>query len=369
MTTPARDDSLEGGAGNDLLTGGGGNDTLNGGAGSDIAFFAGDMSTYSIVTSGGTVSVQDNATTTDGNDGTDTIASIELLSFKNGQTVSVTSPIILDLGGDGVETVSASRSTARFDFNGDGLADDTSWIGAGEGFLYLDRDADGTVSGASEITFIDDLPNAASDLAGLRAFDSNADGKLDAADARFADFGVWQDVDGNGQVEAGETRSLAGSGIVSLGLAGTAVSGTYAFGDAAILNSGSFTLSDGTSRGFADAALTYFASTQPAQNGPAVPAADGARRRPSARHVLDPTGAMPVGDKLLYVGPGRLPAAERWALPELDEGLPAIASADQADLARRLTIMRQDLGSFGAKEGDASRWRVGESPDARDWYA
>ena len=78
---------------------------------------------------------------------------------------------------------------------------------------------------------------------------------------------------------------------------------------------------------------------------------------------------MPVGDKLMSIGPGRLPADERFASPEWDEGLTAIPSADQADLAKKLTLMRQDLGSFGAQGSDALNWRIGESPEARDWYA
>jgi hypothetical protein len=41
------------------------------------------------------------------------------------------------------------------------------------------------MSGADEITFIDDLPDATSDLAGLRAFDSNGDGKLTFGDTRL----------------------------------------------------------------------------------------------------------------------------------------------------------------------------------------
>jgi hypothetical protein len=38
-----------------------------------------------------------------------------------------------------------------FDIDGDGIADDTSWIGATEAFLFLDRD--GTVSGIAELSF------------------------------------------------------------------------------------------------------------------------------------------------------------------------------------------------------------------------
>jgi hypothetical protein len=254
------DDHLLGLSGDDNLWGNAGNDLIEGNGGFDTAYFYGLRSSYQVQTVNGTVQVVDTAAATDGDDGTDTISSIELLSFKNGETASVISPIILDLAGDGIETVSAADSKARFDLDGDGLADDTSWIGTGEAFLWLDRDGDGTVSDASEITFTGDLPDAASDLAGLHAFDSNSDGKLTAVDTRFADFGIWRDADGDGAVDAGETATLAQAGIASFNLAGTAVNATSELGEVAILNTGTYTLTSGATRTFDDAALTYFSA-------------------------------------------------------------------------------------------------------------
>src|SRR5206468_1758530 len=106
-------------------------------------------------------------------------------------SMSILSPIILDLGGDGVRLTSVRNSDVRFDMNTDGRADATGWIGQGDAFLFLDRDGDGTVSGADELSFVDDKADAASDLDGLAVYDSNHDGKLSAADSRFADFHLW----------------------------------------------------------------------------------------------------------------------------------------------------------------------------------
>lgn len=254
------DDKLLGLNGDDQLWGNAGNDELIGNGGFDTAFYFGSRSSYAIRTVSGTVQVVDQAPATDGDDGTDTISSIELLAFKNGETASIVSPIILDLGGDGVQTVSAANSDARFDLDGDGLADDTSWIGSNDAFLFLDRDGNGTMSGVEELSFIDDAPNAATDLQGLRAFDSNNDGILNASDARFADFGVWQDADGDGAVDEGETANLATVGIRSINLTGTPVDGLVEFGEVAVANTGTFTLNNGVMRQFADAALTYFSA-------------------------------------------------------------------------------------------------------------
>ena len=253
-------DTLLGGDGNDQLTGGTGNDALTGGAGTDVAVFAGLRTSYSVVTNAGTVQIVDNDAVTDGNDGTDTVVGIESARFKNNETISITSPIILDLDGRGVETLSAADSNARFDLDGDGLADDTSWFGATEAMLFLDRDRNGTLSGANEISFVDDIPDARSDLEGLTAFDSNGDGVLSSADARFADFHLWQDRDGDGAVDAGEVMTLGAAGVQSLGLEGTAVNATTALGDVAVVNRGSYTRTDGSTMGFIDAALTYFSA-------------------------------------------------------------------------------------------------------------
>jgi Ca2+-binding RTX toxin-like protein len=286
---------LDGGAGNDTITGGAGNDTIIGGAGTDTLIVAGLQATYSIVTSNGTVSVVDNAPTVDGNDGTDVVRGIERVQFRNGTVVSITSPIILDLDGNGVTTLSAADSGARYDLDGDGLADDTSWIGNTEGFLVLDRDGNGTVSNAGEFSFIDDVPGARSDLEGLKAFDSNSDGILSALDTRFGDFRVWQDRDGDGAADSGEVLTLTAAGVRSINLAGTAVNGSTALGEVVTINRGSYTRSNGATMGFIDASLTYFSA---ASNLPRMTGREYAFDRKDSKYYITVSGGvMSVGLK------------------------------------------------------------------------
>jgi serralysin len=74
------DDTLRGNSVANILTGGGGSDTINGAGGSDIAVFSGDFANYSIVANGnGSYTVTDNV----GDDGTDTLTSIEMLRFRD----------------------------------------------------------------------------------------------------------------------------------------------------------------------------------------------------------------------------------------------------------------------------------------------
>ncbi|WP_263854089.1 tandem-95 repeat protein [Sphingomonas parva] len=254
-------DHLQGMQGDDTLYGMAGNDKLNGGDGFDTAVLAGDRATYVLTTANGELYLRDLDPVANGNDGIDTLVGIERLQFRGGETLSIASPIVLDLDGDGTELVSASESNARFDMDGDGKADDTSWIGSGDAILFLDRDGNGTVSNAREFSFVGDAENARSDLEGLRAFDSNGDGRLSSVDARFGDFRLWQDRNGDGVAAATEITTLATSGVVAISLSGTATNVTARAGDAVAINTGQFTRANGSNGMLSDAALTFFSGS------------------------------------------------------------------------------------------------------------
>jgi Ca2+-binding RTX toxin-like protein len=252
----AGNDSLAGGAGNDTLTGGAGNDTLNGGSGSDIAVFAGLQNDYQLTTSGGALSITDLQPTVSGDEGTDQLSGVETAQFSD-QSVSLAAPVILDLDGNGVSLVDRTQSTTRFDWNGDGVADNTGWTGQGDAFLALDRNYDGRIDSAAELSFANDKPGAKSDLDGLSAFDSNGDGKLSADDSTFGDFRVWQDANANGVSDAGEVKSLADAGIAAIDLAGSAVNQSWSWDANVTINTGAFERADGSVGQLADAALNY----------------------------------------------------------------------------------------------------------------
>lgn len=99
----------------------------------------------------------------------------------------------------------------------------------------------GTVTDPDEFSFIDDVPVATSDLAGLEALDSSNGGRLSSAETSFADFRVCRDAHGDGAVDTGEVPTLTFSGVASLGLSGTAVNAASAFDDVAVLATGSYT--------------------------------------------------------------------------------------------------------------------------------
>jgi len=127
-------------------------------------------------------------------------------------------PIVLDLDGDGVELVALDESAAFYDINADGYQYNLGWAGADDGLLAYDKNSDGVINRKDEISFVDYVPGAQTDLEGLRNFDSNADSVLDASDAEFAKFRVWQDANQNGASDSGELRALVAAGIRSIEL-------------------------------------------------------------------------------------------------------------------------------------------------------
>ena len=128
-------------------------------------------------------------------------------------------PIILDLGGDGIQMYQRTQSPAHFDFDDDGFVETTAWAGPKDGILVIDEGGDNQITQSKEIAFAKWTAAEDTDLQGLAAtFDSNHDGVLDARDTRFADFKVWTDANSNGVVDAGEMQTLAQAGIKSLNL-------------------------------------------------------------------------------------------------------------------------------------------------------
>lgn len=164
-------------------------------------------------------------------------------------------PIVIDLAGDGFDLVSASASQVYADINADGWIDRIGWIGAGDALLGLDRDGDGLIRSMEEISFVGDIAGAQSDLEGLAAFDSNANGLLDAGDARFAHFMLWRDANQDGASSTDELTTLSQAGIASIDLTLVAMSERGDPLSNAILRTTHVTFADGGVRQAGDVVL------------------------------------------------------------------------------------------------------------------
>lgn len=172
-------------------------------------------------------------------------------------------PIALDLDGNGVDLTEFGSSGARFDWDGDGVAQQTAWVGPRDGFLTIDLAADGSagpdgvIDQRKELAFTDWAAGTKSDLEGLRAaFDSNGDDVLDGRDARWGEFRIWQDANQNGVTDEGELKTLDQWGISSISLAAGAGETTARPDGSVVGGTSTFTRADGTSGTVGDVRLT-----------------------------------------------------------------------------------------------------------------
>ncbi|MFY8179438.1 MAG: type I secretion C-terminal target domain-containing protein, partial [Limnohabitans sp.] len=268
-------DTLVGTAGNDFIAGQGGNDTLTGGTGGDtFAWFLGETgrdrvtdfkvsegdmvdlsgllslvrvgpindrqplglnnvglwSNYLQLSSSGDDMVL-NIDTTGGGFATTT----KTITFTNGAlnglndtlqslvtdniihlTAQTSTPLMLDLNGDGVQTSSITKDV-MFDVQGGGQKMYTGWSDGKDGLLVLDLNNDGSITSGLELFgSATQLPSGSAAKDGfeaLRQYDLNQDNLIDANDAVFAKLKVWVDTNLDGVSQSNELHGLADIGV------------------------------------------------------------------------------------------------------------------------------------------------------------
>ena len=174
----------------------------------------------------------------------------------------LTSPLVLDLTGSGINTVGLNPGV-QFDLAGTGSAQNVGWIGAGSGFLVRDLNHDGLINNGTEMfgnaTTLASGGKAQDGFQALAQLDSNHDGVLNALDTAFSDLGVWVDSNSDGITQPGEIHSLASLNITQFNLnaASTAVNNNGNW----ILQDSTYVTSNGTTHQLSD---VWF------QNGPAA---------------------------------------------------------------------------------------------------
>ncbi len=155
-------------------------------------------------------------------------------------------PVLLDLSGDGIAIDTLLSSSKFVELEGDGFATRMAWAGRNTGVLVIDADGDGKITRSSEFAFTEWDPTARTDFEALKnVFDTNGNGKLDAGDARWAEFRVEVN---------GELVTLDSLGIASIDLTPTGSGRTFADGSA-ITGSTTYTRTDGTTGAASDAIL------------------------------------------------------------------------------------------------------------------
>jgi|GEM_PF-2948510 len=131
-----------------------------------------------------------------------------------GAAGTLSSPLVLDLGGDGIEVKAIDEVNVFFNVDADPQLEEVGWVGANEGFLARDLNNNGQIDQINEL--FGNATTSGFDV--LSQLDSNADGMITAADTDFASLRIWQDADIDGQTDAGELTTLAQRGITSIDL-------------------------------------------------------------------------------------------------------------------------------------------------------
>jgi serine-aspartate repeat-containing protein C/D/E len=171
-------------------------------------------------------------------------------------------PIVIDLNGDGIKTISRANSDGTFDLFGNGGAVNSGWLSGEDGFLAVDANGNGKIDDISEM--FGGLAKG-DGFAKLASFDSNGDGVVDASDAAFASLKIWQDANGNHQTDAGELVSLTEAGVASLTVGYTELPFVDAQGNLHLERSNA-TLSDGSSVDMTDVYFNVSAEDAAAAN-------------------------------------------------------------------------------------------------------
>jgi hypothetical protein len=146
---------------------------------------------------------------------------VPALSNEQISAVIAVTPLVLDLDGDGIQTLSVSNGVI-FDVKNDGKAEKTGWVAAKDGLLVRDLNGDGQINDGGELfgegTVLANGTKSKDGYVALRSVDSNLDGLIDANDSGFASLSVWVDANSNGVADSGELSSLSKLNISSLSL-------------------------------------------------------------------------------------------------------------------------------------------------------
>jgi hypothetical protein len=222
-----------------------------------------------------------------------TTAQMPAISTDNINALTMGTPLVLDLNGNGISTQSIAKGV-QFDIFGVNQNVNTGWISGGDGLLVMDRNHDGSINGGTELfgqgTNLVNGQKAANGYAALAELDANADGVINSSDGNFADLMVWVDGDADGVSQTTELHSLDSLGITQLGLnaqTSTAIDNGNLIGLVS-----NYTTADGSVHDMADVWFQTSTLSKPVADVAAVPVQAVSLQLPPASIAADSEPAV-----------------------------------------------------------------------------
>lgn len=167
---------------------------------------------------------------------------IKEIAEKFGAAIANSSPLILDLSGNGtIDLISLQGSGSSWDNNADGFRTASGWVDSADGLLAIDLNENGFIDDNSEL-----FGTMSTDGFTILAHkDSNYDGQITAEDAVWENLIIWQDTNENGYSDTGELYAMGHFDIVSINLDAAQVSQTNQ--GHAVTHTSTFIVDDGVS--------------------------------------------------------------------------------------------------------------------------
>lgn len=132
-----------------------------------------------------------------------------------------TSPLVIDLGFNGIETIAVNRGI-YFDLDNNGFAENTAWVRYTDGLLALDLNNNGLIDNGSELFgnhFVLKNGNKASNgFEALKEFDDDGNLMIDQFDEVWERLKIWQDLNRDGITQENELKNLNQTDIQSINL-------------------------------------------------------------------------------------------------------------------------------------------------------
>ena len=140
------------------------------------------------------------------------------ITFNPDSTTNSNPPIAVDLDGNGISYLSL-KNGIQFTDTRSLQTIQTAWVASNDGILVYDANQSGNIESLDEFVFTRLSIQASTDLGALaEVFDTNQDGVLNALDAEFESFAIWQDLNSDGISDDGELIALSDLGIKSVDL-------------------------------------------------------------------------------------------------------------------------------------------------------